>query len=207
MALPDTTASIRYPGTTTTLFVSLYIILLAFFILLTSIGQTDRTRSSSVLESLWTTFPGGYQNPARGQRGASDAIARVEALFRQQIERLNVQLAGGGSRMALGMRRNALFRSGTQDFTAQAPDLVLKLADLMRRGSVGQDLVIGLEFSGASGGQGLGAAQAARLAAALESAGLDSARIALMLNPSIPADRLTLTLDDSALRPGVEVTR
>lgn len=200
MALSNSGASLRYPGATTTLFVSLYIILLAFFILLTSLGQPDSIRRNSVMESLRTAFPDGYPTSLRGQRGASEALARVEDVLRNRIDRLDVRLSGGGGRMEFGMRHTELFLAGSPDFSNQTPALVLRLGEAMRRGSAGENLAIGLEFAGAPEGRSLGRAQAARLAAALESAGIDPGRIAIMLDSSLPADRLGLTLEDTRMR-------
>lgn len=189
-------ASQRYPGSTTTLFVSLYVILLAFFILLTSLGQIDDTRSRSVMDSLRQVFPGGFQMELRGQRGASEAMAQAEKLFRTRIERLDARLSVGGSRLTLGMPHTELFRAGTPNFSAQTSGLLLRLTDLMRQGAAGQGLAIGLEASDTVAGRDLGSAQLARLAAALEHAGIAPERITIALDSSIPDGRLALTLQE-----------
>jgi len=204
MLSSHTTSTLRYPGATTTLFVSLYIILLAFFILLTALGRPDTSRSRSVLESLGAAFPVDRQSPVRGERGASAAMARLEALFRQQIERSDPQVAGGGRQIAVAVPDTALFRSGTPAFSARTPDFLLQLASVLRDEAGAREVNVEVLMSADDGE--LGRAQGVRLLAALESAGLDASRLSVTFTESMPEGRLTFRLTDRAAPGGPEVT-
>lgn len=105
---------------TPTLFLSIYLLLLAFFILLNSISTFQEVRSRAVMDSLSSTFatllPARIQDPLVSQvgevletRSFQDKMAR---LFQTAIPATEVKIVQPGRLMLLVMPVDALFLPG-----------------------------------------------------------------------------------------------
>mgnify|MGYP000665665111 CR=1 FL=1 len=110
------------------LMLSLKLILLAFFILLTTMAEFDEERSREVMESVAVTFVGevpavvGRQNPEAGTgalQGAKALKTQLKSLFKQSVPAVQVEESADGSVLRLEMDARDLFQRGS---TALAPE-------------------------------------------------------------------------------------
>lgn len=126
------------------LMLSLYLLLLAFFILLTTISQFEQERTREVVESVNVTFEGkvvaseSLPNPNAGTGaldGSPSLSDQVKSLFKQTIPTVEVEESADGTVMRIEMDARALFR---RDSTALAPGrsaLFRRLAEALTEGS------------------------------------------------------------------------
>jgi|GEM_PF-2951094 len=100
------------------LFLALYLLLLAFFIMLMALSSLERQRSDAVLDSLSQTFaprrtPGEVQLPlddlTGAQRAAEAFIALVTQTFQSAVPSLRPRMIVPGRAVELRMRAEALF--------------------------------------------------------------------------------------------------
>lgn len=121
----DATAKRRGRGSTSNgnivAMLSLKLLLLAFFILLSTMSSFEEERSRAVLDSVATTFEGqvaalrSLDNPAAGLDeldGAPSLVDRLEALFRQSLPAVEVDESADGRVLRLEAPATSLFRAG-----------------------------------------------------------------------------------------------
>lgn len=98
---------------------SLKLLLLAFFILLSTMSSFEEKRSRAVLESVATTFEGqvaalrSLDNPAAGLdelEGAPSLVDQLESLFRQTLPAVEVETSADGRVLRLESPASSLFR-------------------------------------------------------------------------------------------------
>ncbi|MBB4287032.1 hypothetical protein [Roseospira goensis] len=106
------------------LFLALYLLLLAFFIMLNALSSLERQRASAVLDSLTLTFsasrdaeearPGPLPlDDLTGQaRAAETVIALVTDLFRADVPSVRVERINPGRAVELALRTEAVFQPG-----------------------------------------------------------------------------------------------
>lgn len=125
---------------------SLKLLLLAFFILLTTISKFEEERSRAVMYSVAVTFAGAV--PATEGRTMPDAgiglldrqaslSERIRALFQQTLPMVEVDTAADGRVLRLEVRADDLFAMGQSDLRPQRGILLRRLANALtdpRRG-------------------------------------------------------------------------
>ena len=125
---------------------SLKVLLLAFFILLSTMSQFEEERSRAVMYSVAVTFAGAV--PAREGRNVPDAgigaldkqaslSERIKALFRQTLPLVEVETAAAGRVLRLEVPAADLFAAGQRELRPQRGILLRRLADALsdpRRG-------------------------------------------------------------------------
>ena len=125
---------------------SLKLLLLAFFILLTTISKFEEERSRAVMYSVAVAFAGAV--PATEGRAVPDAgigalekhaslSERIRALFRQTLPMVEVETAADGRVLRLEVRARDLFAMGHADLRPQRGLLLRRLANALtdpRRG-------------------------------------------------------------------------
>lgn len=104
------------------LFLALYLLLLAFFIMLTALSSLERQRAEAVMDSLTITFAPGrapaetivpLDDLAGNQRAAEAFIALVTDLFQSAVPAVRLRHAAPGRAVEMRMRAEALFEPGT----------------------------------------------------------------------------------------------
>ncbi len=112
-------------GGSRSLFLSLYLVLLAFFIALISVSTFEENRTRAVVDSLWSTFSGPKGIPQDlvfpSQSGLLLGAARqffteLGSLFQAAIPAAKIQEMTGGSVLEVTLRGDALFRENSADF-------------------------------------------------------------------------------------------
>jgi flagellar motor protein MotB len=125
---------------------SLKLLLLAFFILLTTISKFEEERSRAVMYSVAVAFAGAV--PATEGRAVPDAgigaldkqaslSEQIRALFRQTLPLVEVETAADGRVLRLEVRAHDLFAMGQSDLRPQRGLLLRRLANALtdpRRG-------------------------------------------------------------------------
>ena len=125
---------------------SLKLLLLAFFILLTTISKFEEERSRAVMYSVAVAFAGAV--PATEGRAVPDAgigaldqqaslSEQIRALFRQTLPLVEVETAADGRVLRLEVRARDLFAMGQSDLRPQRGLLLRRLANALtdpRRG-------------------------------------------------------------------------
>ncbi len=104
------------------LFLALYLLLLAFFIMLTALSSLERQRAEAVMDSLTITFAPGrapveavvpLDDLAGNRRAAEAFIALVTDLFQSAVPTVRLRQTVPGRAMEIRMRAEALFEPGT----------------------------------------------------------------------------------------------
>jgi len=104
------------------LFLALYLLLLAFFIMLTALSSLERQRADAVMDSLTLTFAPGRAaretemglEDLTGERQAAEAfIALVTDLFQSAVPAIRVTETIPGLALEVRLRAEALFEPGT----------------------------------------------------------------------------------------------
>lgn len=136
------------------LMLSLYLLLLAFFILLTTMSQFEQERTRKVLESVNVTFEGrvvatqSLPNPDAGT-GALDGerslTDQIESLFKQTIPAIEVDESADGTVLRIEMDARSLFRRGSTAFAPGRSALFRRLAEALT-GPEGQARFFELAF-------------------------------------------------------------
>jgi hypothetical protein len=114
--LDDPRKAMGGPGTLT-LYLSLYLLVLAFFILLNSMASVENVKAKAVLESLTTTFtgtgPGGRDDPFVANFGdlqaAREFQTQVARVFQTAIPAARVEVIRPGRLMQVDFPVDALF--------------------------------------------------------------------------------------------------
>ena len=127
---------------------SLKLLLLAFFILLTTISRFEEERSRAVMYSVAVAFAGAV--PATEGRAVPDAgigalekqaslSDQIRALFQQTLPLVEVETAADGRVLRLEVRADDLFDMGQTELRPQRGILIRRLANALtdpRRGEL-----------------------------------------------------------------------
>lgn len=124
---------------------SLKLLLLAFFILLSTMSQFEAERSRAVMESVATTFEGhvaalrSLDNPAAGLEqleGSSSLVDQLKSLFRQTLPAVQMETSADGKVLRVEAAASALFRRRAAEL---APGRGVFLNRLVRIIQAGRD--------------------------------------------------------------------
>jgi flagellar motor protein MotB len=116
---------------------SLKLLLLAFFILLSTISQLEERRTQAVMESVSSTFSGripALSSAARNDAGIAmqqrqrQLSQRIEQLFRQTLPIVETARSADGRVLRLSVPADRLFRPGSAALLAQRGSLLRRLA-------------------------------------------------------------------------------
>lgn len=125
------------------LMLSLKLILLAFFILLTTVSEFEEKRTRDVLESVSVTFVGevpavvGRTNPDAGTgalQGAKALKTQLESLFKQTIPAVEVTESADGKVLRLEMDARALFQRGSTALAPGRTAFLRRMAEALTQG-------------------------------------------------------------------------
>ncbi len=201
-------------ASTTALFLSLYLIILAFFILLNAYSQRQETRTAAVLGSLGTTFSEGFVSatgPLEAARGpdAFGALGELEdevrELFESVIPLVKVTPYLRYSQLLVEVPVDEMYAPGEASVRAEAAGLLDRLAEVLGREMPGQrfelEAVVSLPGSGvhkAGPGRDLAARRAAVLARELGARGVQPDAVAAgVADGDVAALRLSLFIRDA----------
>ncbi len=125
------------------LMLSLKLILLAFFILLTTMAEFEKERTHKVLESVAVTFVGevpavvGRTNPDAGTgalQGAKALKTQLKSLFKQTIPAVEVRESADGRVLRLEMDARSLFQRGSTALVPGRTAFLRRLAEALTKG-------------------------------------------------------------------------
>lgn len=162
----------------------LYLLLLAFFILLVSLSSSHSVRSKAVMDSLTSTFSAMMPAAPAGDPAAQDgglALARsfqseVGAVFSAQIPAAKVKVLKPGRLMEASFLADELFFPGTAELRPGQGPLLDRLAAALAAHPAGlryeMDFILGVRGGEAMPvAEGLQAARAGALARAMQQHG------------------------------------
>ena len=125
------------------LMLSLKLILLAFFILLTTMAEFEKERTHKVLESVAVTFVGEVPavvagpNPQAGTgplQGAKALKTQLKSLFKQTIPAVEVNESADGKVLRLEMDAQSLFQRGSTALAPGRTAFLRRLAEALTKG-------------------------------------------------------------------------
>ncbi len=121
---------------TVSLFLSLFLLVLAFFIILVSISTVEETRSKAVMRSLTSTFASILPPTTDLTRlmsktgeviGAEQFQGEIAGLFTTHVQAVKVEIVQPGRAMKLTLPADALFEPGTVDLRPGRDELLDRL--------------------------------------------------------------------------------
>ncbi|WP_439817328.1 hypothetical protein [Zavarzinia sp. CC-PAN008] len=189
------------PATPTTL--ALFILLLAFFIVLYSVALRDESRTLATMESIGLTFreqrapdPGAGGVPALGRSAMPDRFGQAVAAALPEA-RLEPEV--GGTALIVRVPAHSIFRTGDSALASRAT-LVPRLATLMQQAPGDLD---GIEIQAGAepGGPDLALTRAAVLAQTLAAAGEPADRLAITRSTAQPATLVLRFVAGQATQP------
>lgn len=195
------------------LMLSLKLILLAFFILLTTMSEFEEARTRDVMESVSVTFVGqvpaikGFDKPeaATGAlQGAKALKSQVESLFQQNIPAVKVTESADGRVLRLEMDARSLFAKGSIALAPGRSAFVQRLANALTTGP-GSDRFYELQFlhaypgAAAIGRKSLAVLRGGALIRRLQAQGVKAEHVSAGLWP-VPADSPDLGKISIAIR-------
>lgn len=181
------------------LFVSLYFILLAFFIVMNAVSNQDTARKVAVLESLENAFERPFPVPASspGLVPPASHVAADSRFLLRSGELVSALLgparhlpSEGGNRLVLALPAHALFYAGDIRLSEQAAQFFEAMAKLISEAGPGERREMAILF----GQRGAEGELAWRRADALARA---------MIASTIPGHAIAVGLDARA--PGLEI--
>ena len=201
-------------ASTTALFLSLYLIILAFFILLNAYSHRQETRTAAVLGSLGTTFSEVFlsaDGPLEAARGpdAFGALGELEdevrELFESVIPLVKVTPYLRYSQLLVEVPVDGMYAPGEASVRAEAAGLLDRLAEILGREMPGQrfelEAVVSLPGSGArkaGPGRDLAVRRAAVLARELGARGVQPDAVAAgVADGDVAALRLSLFIREA----------
>lgn len=192
-------------GGTLALFLGLYLLILAFFILLVSISTTESVRAKAVMEGLSSTFstlmppstdPTHFASKEGDFLGAGQEFQeQIASVFATEIQITKVEVVTPGRVMRVVMPADALFQTGKAVLReAQFPLLDKVVAELSRR-TPGMryelEFVIGARFAVGNDlpvGQTLESERAGSMARAMAERGVPPGGVTVALKPGDPKE-------------------
>jgi len=175
------------------LFVSLYLILLAFFIVMNHISNQQTARAVAAMESLERAFERPFPEPAKTPGLAPpQAHPASDPAFLQEAGELVSSLLGspqatatkGGNLLQIQLDTHALFFSNAARLSEQAAPFLEEVAGLLSTSSEGMRREVVFLFGRSGEEGGLAASRAERLAVALEEAGAPVSGVSIGLLPT-----------------------
>jgi hypothetical protein len=211
---------------------SLYLLLLAFFILLNALSKLEDDRARTVLESVNEAFNGNVQSldsvkaysAALGPLDESGGLlSDIQELFESAIPATETEMSDNGTVMRLTLASDGLFRPGRADLQAGRMPFLKRLAEiLMTERDDGLVFELGV-MHGVPEGQASIVAEAGPrslevrrmgvLVNAFEALSLPSPQLSIGIAPGHPNDVLLVVrvfdkpAEPVALEPGVELNR
>ncbi len=146
-----------------TLILSLYLLLLAFFILLNNISEVEVTRSTSVAGSLENTFSTRgkpTQSPVKINSALGNVLGdetlegRLEALVRSELRLATFDVIDPGHLMQLRVHESALFWDRDDELSGNGRDFVDRLISELARPSPGVRYGVEITLYAKQGGSG-----------------------------------------------------
>lgn len=131
----------------TALFLGLYLILLAFFVLLNTMAHIQEERVKAAIASLQATFSSSVLSPGErsrlslkpGTAGISDSFrSEVRDLFQSAIPLARFDLETRGNVLRVHVRTEALFHRNEARVRADAADLFSRLAAVLAQSDSGE---------------------------------------------------------------------
>lgn len=135
---------------------SLYLLLLAFFVLLFNASRFDQGKADAVTESLSSTFrtygqpdqPIFVRSSDQGQRPGNEVILEnVSDLIRTELSVAKVENLRRGRLLRATFKTEDLFESGTSGIRSDRMDLMRELARMLGKATKGQrhkvEIVVG----------------------------------------------------------------
>lgn len=206
---------------TVSLFLGLYLLVLAFFIVLVSISTTENVRAKAVMEGLSSTFssllpPAVDTETFSSKEGdllaaGIDFQEQVAGVFATEIQITRVEVVTPGRVMRVSMPADALFIAGQAALRdLQLPLLDRVIAELSRRTPgmrYEMELVLGSPFAIGHDlpiGQTLESARAGTFGRAMASRGVPPESVSVALRPGDPKEItlwfLSRPLDEARVR-------
>lgn len=205
--LPDTADETK--GQTAALFVSLYLVVLAFFILLNSISVIEMRKQTDAIGSVKDTFSihpmdtrprlrpvnqSGTELPLKGY------LTEIEKLSKSSIELIESRLSQDGNVLELTMPTDAMFFPHGEALKGEAEEFLVKLAALIadptrdKRLDLEAIFYVDLGFEEAFGSQ-LSVKRANTLLNMLGQLGADKRNLLFGIANARNTHRLTLTFE------------
>lgn len=190
-------------GNIIALFLGLYLLVLAFFVLLVSISTPEKLRSKAVMDSLSSTFapilpPSTDLTTFTAREGeviAAQMQADIEGVFTTAIQVAKVEIINPGKLMRVLLPADSLFFPETADIRdGQQPLLdriVAALSAVPRGMRHSMDFVIGSPYADGSvlpTGQTLSMARAGAFARELMNRGTPPGSVSIGLKPGDPSE-------------------
>jgi len=186
-------------GNTVSLFLALYLLILAFFILLVSISSPEQLRSRAVMDSLTSTFASVLPPNAdpvafaarEGEVVAGQAfLDDLAQVFGTALRVAQVEVVQPGREMRIDLPAHALFQVGTADIRDSRDAFLDRLVATLSAPPPGSRVV--LEFVAGTeptakgllpGGESLGLRRAVAFAADAQARGAPPGSISVALRP------------------------
>lgn len=202
-------------GASQPLFLSLFLLLLAFFILLNALSTIEPGRSDRVLESVQRSFTAALQSrfgdsileADPGQAIGESTRARIGAIFQQTLPVARVTVEPDGNPIYVSAPVARVYAPGAGGMTPVGEQLARQLAPLLASPPAGSVMELDILFSMPAAERGAGrlarAGSVADLAEGFARLGIDPGLIAAGLEPG-QTDTVRFVF---RTRPGGEVAR
>lgn len=157
-------------GASQPLFLSLFLLLLAFFILLNTLSTIEPGRSNRVLESVQRAFPSAFRTPLGdnvleadpGQVIGEAARARIGTIFRQVLPVARVTVEPDGNPLYVSAPVARIYAPTIGGLTPAGEALAQRLAPLLASPPPGSVLELDILFAVAADERGAGREARAR---------------------------------------------
>lgn len=162
MAAADPSARDRQGNGNAVLMLSLYLILLAFFILLNALSNRQEERVKATMESVNLAFSGRVELPDNSAResaasgllpSARDLMREVGSLFRAVVPSVRPEQAARTRRVRVDIPVDEMFRPGRRLMRPNQKIMLGRLAKLLLRDTAGR---VGYEIAVLHGVPGFG---------------------------------------------------
>lgn len=185
-------------GATYTLFVSLYLVVLAFFILLNSISDKDMHKEDNAISSIGETFAGkdGKLKVDLGKVGEMDFafvvksyLDKIDSVTKTTFQLDNVEVTREGDGIMVVIPYVALFEAESSDIDKSKLNFLDRLSDILTEdhgiGVVSMEFTVdSRSFGKNSNDYKLDVARAASVASYMFTSGVPEDRIAAGIAPS-----------------------
>ena len=206
------------------LFLSLFLLVLAFFIILVTISTLEKVKSNEVMDSLTSTFktvlppttdPTDFNAKDGDVRAGEQFQERVTGIFATHIQVARVEIVQPGRLMRIELSTSALFAENSTELRPTTVPLLDRIVASLSARPPGlrfdMEFVIGSAYADEVDlpvGQTLQMARAGAFARTMASRGVPPDSIAVGLMPGDP-ERLTIWffvrgMDETRLRFGAE---
>ena len=183
------------------LYLGVFILLLAFFIVLNALSSFEERRAGAVMDSVAASFASPFAGPSRADDAAREA-ARAEAalairelgeLFRAQIAIAKVEIGGTGDEMAVTLPAEQLFQGMANAVRPDRTGLLHRVADALVPRAAGIQVRLEMLLSAGDAGGPIPdpIARAGSLARRLTGMGAPGAAMTVGLEP-VPAGQVRL---------------